>query len=59
MRNDPTSKFLEVACTRCGNKQILFGKASIRVKCNKCNRLLVQPSGGKTRIRTLVKEVLE
>jgi small subunit ribosomal protein S27e len=59
MVNDPESKFVRVVCTRCGNNQILFGKGSTRVKCTKCNKLLVEPRGGKTRIRTMVKEVFK
>jgi len=31
----------------------------MRVKCNKCNKLLVEPRGGKTRIRTIIKEVFK
>ncbi|MBS3076774.1 30S ribosomal protein S27e [Candidatus Pacearchaeota archaeon] len=57
MVNDPESKFVRAVCTRCGNSQVLFGKSSTRVKCDKCNKLLVEPKGGKTRIRTMVKEV--
>lgn len=59
MAKDQDSKFVRVVCTRCGNSQVLFGKSSTRVKCEKCNKLLVEPKGGKTRIRTLVKEVFE
>jgi len=50
-------RFLRVACTRCGNRQIVFGKSSLRIKCVRCNKLLTEPKGGKIRIRTLVKEV--
>ncbi|MBU0977770.1 MAG: 30S ribosomal protein S27e, partial [Nanoarchaeota archaeon] len=56
---DNESKFIRAICTRCGNSQIVFGKSSTRVKCVKCNKLLVEPKGGKTRIRTIVQEVLE
>lgn len=51
-------KFLRVVCVRCGNSQIVFGKSSTRVKCGKCNKLLVKVSGGKVRIRTMVRRVL-
>jgi small subunit ribosomal protein S27e len=59
MVNDPEGKFIRAVCTRCGNSQVLFGKGSMRVKCNKCNKLLVEPKGGKTRVRTIVKEVFK
>jgi ribosomal protein S27E len=53
------ARFVEVVCARCGEKQILFGKSSTKVKCKKCNLLLVDTKGGKIRIRTIVKEVLD
>jgi len=59
VKQNSTSKFVRVVCARCGNKQILFGKSSTRVKCGKCNKLLVKTKGGKTKIKTLVKEVLK
>ncbi len=52
-------KFVRIICTRCGNKQIIFGKSTTRIKCENCNRLLVKPKGGKVKIKTLVKEVLD
>jgi small subunit ribosomal protein S27e len=51
-------KFVKVVCVRCGNEQIVYGKASTRVKCLKCNKLLVKSGGGKTQIKTLIREVL-
>ena len=53
------AKFIEVVCMRCGNTQIVFGKASTRVKCLNCNKLLLQNNGGKSRIKTFVREVLD
>lgn len=49
---------MKVICAKCGNKQIVFGKASTRVKCLKCNKLLLKNGGGKSQIRTFVREVL-
>lgn len=56
---DEKSKFVEVVCARCGNKQVVFGKASTQVKCLKCNKLLLKNSGGKSKIKTAVTEVLD
>lgn len=53
------AKFVEVVCHRCGNKQIVFGKSSTKVKCNSCNKLLVKTGGGKSRIKTFVREVFK
>ena len=55
---DSKAKFLEVICSRCGNRQVVFGKASTNVKCVKCNRLLVKTQGGKSKIRTFIRGVL-
>jgi len=52
-------KFVRVRCVRCGNDQVLFGKATLRVKCKRCNKLLVRVGGGKVKIRTVVREVLK
>jgi len=58
MANKGESKFLRVVCVRCGNRQVVFGKSSVKVKCHRCNRLLMKTSGGKITIKTLVREVL-
>jgi len=50
-------KFLRVVCTRCGNRHVLYGKCVTKIKCAKCNRLLVKTTGGKTVVRALVKDV--
>ena len=55
--NEP-SKFLKISCPRCKTRHILFGKSSIKVKCKKCNYLLLKTQGGKAKLRALVKEVL-
>lgn len=50
-------KFLKVACPRCSNHQIIFGKSALNIKCNKCNKLLARTSGGKTHVRAKIREV--
>ena len=52
------SKFVKIECPRCNNKQIIFGKAALEVKCSNCNYLLNKTSGGKAKMRARVKEVL-
>lgn len=56
---EPTSKFIKVRCPKCKNEQIVFGKSASKVKCLVCDKTLVEPSGGKSRIRARVLEVLE
>ncbi len=57
-KNGKESVFLKVVCGRCGNRQMVFGRSSTWVKCKNCNKLLVRPTGGKTRIRTFVQGVI-
>lgn len=52
------SKFLKIGCPRCKQKQVVFGKASSRIKCVKCNYLLMKTRGGKGKIRAFIKEIL-
>ncbi|MEK6850093.1 MAG: 30S ribosomal protein S27e [Nanoarchaeota archaeon] len=58
MDKNKKSKFLKISCPKCRNRLIVFGKASMSIKCNKCNYLLIQTKGGKARIRAPIKEVL-
>jgi small subunit ribosomal protein S27e len=58
MGKTTASKFLKISCPRCKNRQIIFGKSSLRIKCAKCNYLLVKTLGGKAKVRAIVKEVL-
>ncbi len=52
------SKFIKVKCPKCKNSQVIFGKASTKVKCLKCDATLAEPSGGKAKIKSRVEEVL-
>ncbi|OIO65247.1 30S ribosomal protein S27e [Candidatus Woesearchaeota archaeon CG_4_10_14_0_2_um_filter_57_5] len=56
---DPSSRFVEVRCTHCKNEQIVFGKVSSAVSCLVCGTPLAEPTGGKSRVRARVLEVLE
>ncbi|MBI2632579.1 30S ribosomal protein S27e [Candidatus Pacearchaeota archaeon] len=58
MKKPLTSKFLKISCPRCKSKQIIFGKSSNKIKCLKCNYLLLKTMGGKAKIYAPVKEVL-
>ena len=54
-----SSKFVKIRCPKCKNEQITFGKATGTVPCLVCNRILVDSTGGKSRIKARVLEVLE
>jgi len=51
-------KFIKVKCPKCKSSQIIFGKASTKVKCLSCEKIIAEPSSGKTKIRSRVEEVL-
>lgn len=52
------TKFVKVKCSKCKASQIIFGNASTKVKCLKCDNTLALPAGGKAKIRSRVEEVL-
>jgi small subunit ribosomal protein S27e len=51
-------KFLKVVCSKCKSNQVIFGKASTKVRCLDCEAVLALPSGGNAKIRSRVEEVL-
>ncbi len=55
---EPKSRFLKIKCLNCGAEQVVFGCATIEVKCYVCDKQLIQSTGGKARILTKIKEVL-
>lgn len=57
-RKETKSKFLRIACPRCRHRQIVFGKSSTDVKCEKCNYLLLRTGGGKAKVRAPVKKIM-
>lgn len=56
---ETTSKFITIRCPKCKNEQVMFGKASTVVKCLVCDKVLAEPTGGKSRVKARVLEVLE
>lgn len=56
---ESSAKFIKIRCPKCKNEQILFGKASTKVNCLVCSKTLAEPTGGKTRVKARVLEVLE
>ncbi len=56
---ESTSKFIKVRCPKCKNEQIMFGKSSSKVECLVCGKVLAEPTGGKSKIRARILEVLE
>lgn len=56
---ETSSKFVKVRCPKCKNEQIMFGKASSNVKCLVCGKELSESTGGKSKIKARILEVLE
>ena len=55
---ESTSKFVKIRCPKCRNEQIMFGKASSKVMCLVCGKVLAEPGGGKSRVKARILEVL-
>ena len=54
-----TSKFIKIRCPKCKNEQVMFGKASSKVECLVCGKVLAESTGGKSKIKARILEVLE
>ena len=59
MNKETKSKFIKLRCNKCKNEQIVFGKAASEVKCLVCGEDLLESTGGKSKIKARVLEVLE
>ena len=55
---ETNSKFIKLRCPKCKNEQIVFGKPASTIKCLICEKVLVEPSGGKGKIKARILEVL-
>ncbi len=53
------SKFIKVRCPKCNAEQIIFGKATTRVRCLKCGQSLTRPAASKAKIKAKVLEVFK
>jgi small subunit ribosomal protein S27e len=56
---EPRSRFIKVRCSKCKNEQIIFGKSSTEINCLVCDKPISSPTGGKTKTKARVLEVLE
>jgi len=52
------SKFVRVKCPKCKHSQVIFGKSATQVRCVRCKQTISKTSGGKTKIRAKVENVL-
>ena len=56
---ESSSKFIKIRCPKCKNEQIIFGKSANVLKCLVCERVIAEATGGKTKIKARILEVLE
>ncbi|MBL7055098.1 30S ribosomal protein S27e [Candidatus Woesearchaeota archaeon] len=56
---ESTSKFVKIRCHKCKNEQIIFGKSASKIACLVCNKILAEPTGGKSKIKARILEVLK
>jgi len=56
---ESNAKFIKIRCPKCKNEQIMFGKSSTKVNCLVCSKVLAEPTGGKSKVKARVLEVLE
>ena len=59
MIRETTAKYVKVRCSKCKNEQNIFGKASTKINCLVCGKVVADPTGGKSKIKARVLEVLE
>lgn len=55
----PKSVFLKIKCLKCGNEQIVFQRGSSIIRCKVCDEILIEPSGGKGKIKGEIIQTLE
>jgi small subunit ribosomal protein S27e len=55
----PQTRFVQVICSECGNRQIVFDSAKIKVKCNVCGSILAYPTGGRAKLTAKVDRVYD
>ena len=53
------SRFIKIRCPKCKNEQIMFGKAASPVDCLVCGKNLAESTGGKSKVKARVLEILE
>lgn len=56
---EPKGKFIRVKCSKCKNEQVVFGKCATTINCLVCGKPMCEPTGGKSRLKARVLEVLE
>ena len=59
IKTEPRSKFFVVKCKKCKNEQIIFGKSASKILCLVCGKSLAEPTGGKTKIKARIQQIIK
>jgi small subunit ribosomal protein S27e len=46
----PSSRFISVQCTQCGEKRILFSHSTRDIHCKSCGEIIAKKTGSKANI---------
>jgi small subunit ribosomal protein S27e len=57
--NKEKSGFIKVKCHKCGNEQVIFGRAATQIKClgKGCDETIAVPRGGKAAVNAEIIEL--
>ena len=55
----PRSRFMRVKCLDCEHEQLVFSHATTVVECQSCGKVIGKPTGGKTKLEPIAREVEE
>lgn len=55
---EPKTRFIRIRCEKCKNEQNVFSNVSTKVVCLVCSEVMVEPTGGRGRIKSKVLEML-
>ena len=50
MNSNSKAQFIKVICKKCNCENVIFSRATIRVRCPDCGVMQVAPKGGKRKM---------
>jgi len=50
VNSNANAKFIKVICKQCEAENVLFSRATIRVRCPDCGAMQTAPKGGKCKL---------
>jgi len=49
-KNNLNAKFIKIICKKCKAENVLFSRATIKVRCPRCGEMQTVPKGGKCKL---------